>query len=467
MKHEKLSRFAYQAVYRYLLELIAQMAPGSYCKLPSLRDVAQRLNVSISTVQYAYSLLEHEGRVQPVPKSGYFACGPDTGLRTGTAGDLLHDLQHHANRPRMLVLSSGRGQRMPSLEATLLGTERRLLRQYPRPVANAHPCGELELRAALAARYTRSAQLYWSAEDVYLAGDLRALVDMLVAALELRGCKIVVTTPCSWRLLRILQSAGLQVIELPLGDRGEVDLEQLAAVLTTEPVRLVMLASHLNCPQGSVLSDEQRHGIARLLDRHGVWLLENDLDAEWCFDRPTQCLRDLVNPQRLLIMSSLERTIGAEAPYAYLLSRNCQAQLQRAFMARGFRLPPLRQQAVARLYAKGRIDVHLEQLRQYLRESVAHLHRQMQVQLGGQLRFQMPAGGATVWAQARAPLDTRALFHRLLDQGLVIAPGELFSLQGHYRQHMRLGWPSRQQGDLQQGLSVLHEELQRAQKTSR
>ncbi|MNE77110.1 hypothetical protein D3C80_1733980 [compost metagenome] len=79
----------------------------------------------------------------------------------------------------------------------------------------------------------------------------------------------------------------------------------------------------------------------------------------------------------------------------------------------------------------------------------------------------MPAGGATVWAQAQAPLDTRALFHRLLKQGLVIAPGELFSLQGHYRQHMRLGWPSRQQGDLQQGLSVLHEELRRAQKTSR
>ncbi|MDD2058065.1 PLP-dependent aminotransferase family protein [Pseudomonas sp. GD03860] len=467
MKHENNSRFAYQAVYRYLLELIAQMAPGSYCRLPSLRDLAQRLNVSISTVQYAYSLLEHEGRVQSVPKSGYFACGPESGMRTGTGGDLLHDLQHHANRPRMLVLSSGRGQTLPSLEATLLGTERQLLRQYPRPVASVHPCGELELRTALAARYTRSAQLYWSAEDVYLAGDLRALVDMLVAALELHGCRVLVTTPCSWRLLRILKSAGLQVLELPLGERGEVDLEQLAAVLGTGAVRMVMMASHLNCPQGSVVSDEQRQGIAELLVRHGVWLLENDLDFEWSFDRPAQCLRELVDPQRLLVISSLERTVGAEAPYAYLLSRNCQAPLQREFLARDFQLPPLRQQAVARLYAKGRIDVHLEQLRLYLRESVAHLHRQMQVQLGNQLHFQMPAGGATVWAQARAPLDTRALFHRLLDQGLVIAPGELFSLQGHFRQHMRLGWPSRQQGDLQEGLSVLHQELQRAQKARR
>lgn len=467
MKKAKSGSFAYQAVYRYLLELIAQMAPGSYCKLPSLRDLAQRLDVSISTIQYAYSLLEHEGRVQSVPKSGYFARGPDVGLQACTGEDLLHHLQQHASSPQMLVLSGGQWQALPSLEATLLGIERQLLRQYPRPTASAHPGGELELRTALAARYTRSAQLYWSAEDVYLAADLRSLFETLVAALDLRGSAIVVTTPCSWRLLRILQTAGLRIIELPLGSEGIVDLERLDAVLNGEPVRMVMLAAHLSCPQGSVMPDRQARDLARLLVRQGVWVLENDLDTELGFSRPAACLRELVDPQRLLVFSSLERSVGAEAPYAYLLSRNGQEQLQRQFLERGFRLPPLRQQAVARLYAKGRIDVHLEQVRMHLRERVSHLHRQMQAQLGAQLRFQMPAGGATIWAQVRAPLDTRALFHRLLQQGLVIAPGELFSLQGDYRQYLRLGWPTGQQGDLHGGLSVLRDELQRAQKASR
>lgn len=61
----------------------------------------------------------------------------------------------------------------------------------------------------------------------------------------------------------------------------------------------------------------------------------------------------------------------------------------------------------------------------------------------------------------------RELFQRLLKQGLVIAPGELFSLQGDYRQHLRLGCPSRQPQDLQVGLKVLREELQRAQKAKK
>jgi DNA-binding transcriptional MocR family regulator len=462
----KTGEFAYQAVYRYLLELIAQMAPGSYSKLPSLRDLSQRLNVSISTIQYAYSMLEHEGRVQSVPKSGYFARASEVAVQRQPGEDLLQDLQQHTSSAQMQVFNGA--QSLPSLDANLLAIERQLLRQYPRSAGCVHACGELELRTALAARYTHSVQRYWNAEDVYLASDLRSLFEALLAALELQGCTIVLTSPCSWRLLRIFQAAGLRVIELALDADGSLDLERFASLLKCEPVRMVMLPSRLSSPHGTLLPQLQYQAIGNLLSQYGVWLLENDLDTEHCFAaRPQACLREMVDPQRLLVFSSLARTVGAEAPYAYLLSRQCPQQLQRQFLARGFCLPPLRQQAVARLYAKGRVDVHLEKVRLHLHERVTYLYQQMQAYLGAHLHFQMPVGGATIWAQARGLLDSRALFHRLLDQGLVIAPGEWFSLQGDYRHHLRLGWPSRSAHDLHGGLSVLGEALQRAQKASR
>lgn len=465
-RKEKTGKFAYQAVYRYLLELIAQMAPGGYSKLPSLRDLSQRLNVSISTIQYAYSMLEHEGRVQSVPKSGYFARGGDVAGPRPPGQDLLQDLQQHTSSAQMQVFNGG--QSFPSLDANLLAIERQLLRQYPRSGGCVHACGELELRTALAARYTHSVQLYWSAEDVYLASDLHSLFEALLAALDLHGCTIVLTSPCSWRLLRILQAAGLRVIELPLDTDGSIDLERFASLLKHEPVRMVMLPSRMSSPHGSFLPQVQYQAIGNLLSQFGVWLLENDMDAEHCFAvRPQACLREFVDPHRLLVFSSLARTVGAEAPYAYLLSRHCPKQLQRQFLVRGFCLPPLRQQAVARLYAKGRIDVHLERVRLHLHERVTYLYQQMQAYLGDQLHFQMPVGGATIWAQARALLDSRVLFHRLLDQGLVIAPGEWFSLQGEYRHHLRLSWPSRSAHDLHGGLSVLGEALQQAQKVGR
>ncbi|TNB23408.1 GntR family transcriptional regulator, partial [Klebsiella pneumoniae] len=64
--------FAYRRVYRYLEALIGQATAGGPNRLPSLRELSRRLRVSLATVQSAYSLLEEEGRVHCLPRSGYF-----------------------------------------------------------------------------------------------------------------------------------------------------------------------------------------------------------------------------------------------------------------------------------------------------------------------------------------------------------------------------------------------------------
>ncbi len=73
LRGERQVDFAYQAVYRYMINLINEVSRETPVKLPSLRQLSTRMNVSISTIQYAYSLLEKEGRVYSVAKSGYFA----------------------------------------------------------------------------------------------------------------------------------------------------------------------------------------------------------------------------------------------------------------------------------------------------------------------------------------------------------------------------------------------------------
>lgn len=166
-------------------------------RLPSLRQLADRLNVSISTVQYAYSLLEKEGRVYSIAKSGYYAQplhvmdSPDSG------SDLLETVYVNARRPGMCVLSGDEPASLQPLDSPLLMLERELLRQYPRqPQALVQPCGELELRTVLAARYTSSTANYWRADDVYIGADLRGVLEILISVLELRRATVIVESPC-------------------------------------------------------------------------------------------------------------------------------------------------------------------------------------------------------------------------------------------------------------------------------
>lgn len=460
MKGPRDTDFAYQAVYRYLTNLINEPGSDVQVRLPSLRQLAHRLSVSISTIQYAYSLLEKEGRVYSVAKSGYYAVPVSSIGMPGRGKDLLETVYVNARRPGMLVLSADEPALLQPLDSPLLLLERELLRQYPRqPQPSSQPCGELELRTALAARYTTSPTRCWHADDVYIGADLRGVLEILIAALGLKDAVVVVESPCDWGILRLLQDADVRVIELPLQADGGLDLEQLKELLETESVRLVMLSSGLNMPRGSVAPDSNRQSAAQLLLRHGSWVLENDCYGELEFESNGLRFRDLLDPDRLIVFSTFEKFIGSEAPFGYLLSRQLRARLQRHFLLRAFRLSLIRQKAIARLYSNGRIDQHLLVLRRLLKERMVQMTQLLEERLPDALHFVEPRGGATIWIRSLRRVNVHRVFERLLKQHVVIAPGELFSLQGLHGQHLRLSHTFGGHHDLADALGLLGDAL--------
>ena len=460
MKGPRETDFAYQAVYRYLTSLISEHATDARVRLPSLRQLAQRLNVSISTIQYAYSLLEKEGRVYSLAKSGYYAM-PVPSIGTLYSGDdLLEMVYSNARRPGTLNLSADEPASLQSLDSPLLLLERELLRQYPRqPQPSSQPCGELELRTALAARYTSSPVRCWHADDVYIGADLRGVLEILITVLCLRDATVVVESPCDWALLRLLQEACVRVIEWPVLADGELDIQRLKDLLETESVRLVMVSSGLNMPRGSRAPDHNRQAIAQLLERYDCQVLENDCYGELGFEPEGLRFRDLLPVERLIVFSTFEKIIGPEAPYGYLLSRHLRDELQRHFLLRAFRLSPIRQKAIARLYGNGRVDQHLQVLRRRLKDSKTQMTQLLQERMGDALQFVEPHGGATIWVNSSRRVDVRRVFQRLLKHQVVIAPGELFSLQGLHAQHLRLSHTFGGEQDLAQALGLLGDAL--------
>jgi DNA-binding transcriptional MocR family regulator len=464
LRGERQAEFAYQAVYRYMINLINEVSLETPVKLPSLRQLSTRLQVSISTIQYAYSLLEKEGRVYSVAKSGYFAWPAASTPLAVASGDLLERLYAAARRPRMVVLSGDEPSLLGSLDDSVLMLERQLVRRYPRHLQPwSQPCGVWELRAALAARYTSSPTRCWQADDVYIGADLRGVLEILIDVLGLKGTTLIVESPCDWLILRLLQSAGVRVIELPWHADGSLDLVTFEHLLRHEPVHLVLLSSVVSLPSGVVMSLQDRLHVAHLLDQHGCWLLENDTYGDLAFATAQPALRCLVNPERLMVFSSFEKMLGAEAPFGYILSRHLSSELQRQFLLRAFRLSSIRQRAIARLYQSGRLDHHLLTLRQRLQGQADAMSQRLAARLEGRVTWRQPVAGASVWLQAVAPVDMRHVFQRLVAQQVVIAPGELFSLGGLHHQHLRLSHAFNGQPNLDVALEALADALLHAQ----
>ncbi|WP_024646292.1 PLP-dependent aminotransferase family protein [Pseudomonas syringae] len=457
--------FAYQAVYRYLARLVDQDQAGAALKMPSLRQLARRLQVSISTVQSAYSLLEKEGRVYSVAKSGYYSM-PRSNASDELpcrSGDLLHALQCNARRAGMLLLGGDEPSVLQVPESPLLTMERELARHYPRSRdADFQPFGELELRTALAARYTHDAEHCWHADDVYVTPDLYGAFKVVIDTLRLRGGIVVVESPCAWTLLRLLQSFDIRVLELPQDEPGSLDPGKLEHLLRENSVGLAIFSSFLNPLRGSARASINSQALAEVINRHQVWVLENDSHSELRFACEPDNLRHLIDPQRLVIIGAFDKSLGPEAPYGYLLCKQLEDRWQAGFLLRAFELPRIRQRAIARLCSSGRLDTHLNGLRAVLAKHASAMTQQLDEQLGEALRYEVPVGGCGVWAQSRYPVNMRQVFEMMLAERIVIAPGELFSLQGRYAQHLRISYAIDWSRNVAGLLAVLGEALSRA-----
>ncbi|MGX5794937.1 aminotransferase-like domain-containing protein [Pseudomonas sp. E2-15] len=453
MDKTKHSDFAYQAVYRYLVELIDAGPTQGERKLPSLRQLAARLGVSVSTTKYAYALLEDEGRIYAKPKFGYFTRSLPAPLLTQGSPSLLDQVFAHARQPGMLALSSDAPAMLLSLENPLLMLERELTRQHPRALTPLYlPFGEPELRAALAERYTQSADNYWQADHVFIGSDLHSVLDAALNALDLAGTVALVESPCSWAILRQLQAAKVRVIELRLDTHGRFDLAALEGLLTQERIRFAVLSSTVNIPQGGVVPAQDKQQICRWLAQRDIWLFENDTYGELYFEPQPARYRDFADPQKLLVFSTFDKVIGSEAPYGYVLCRGQGPQLQRVFLERGFRLSPIRQKAIAKLFTSKRIDPHLKALRALLLERMTGMKALLDE---AQWPALVPRGGASFWLKAPHSANLRQVFERLLAQRIVIAPGELFSQQGAWPQHLRLSFTLDWSKDIAQAVQQL------------
>lgn len=433
------SNFAYQAVYTYLLNWIEALPSDVEQRLPSLRQMALRLNVSLTTIKYAYSLLEDEGLVYARPKLGFYTRVCSSVLPIERSASLLDTVFSSARQPGMLALSSDAPAMLLSLERPLLMIERELARRYPRsPAPLYQPFGELELRSVLADRYTRSPHRCWQAEHVFIGSDLRSILELSLRGLSLDGKVAMVESPCSWVVLRQLLAAGMTIIEVPLAEDGRLDLLQLRRVLDTEPVSVAFLSSTTNVPQGGMVSAADKQQVCRWLAEHDVWLFENDSYGEFCFQPAAARYRDFANPDRLLVFSTFDKVIGAEAPYGYLLCRGHTEQLRHLFLQRAFRLSPIRQKAIAKLFTTRRVELHVKALHKLLYERMQHMKALLKAHGQGCLRIIEPRGGASFWLESNRSVDMRRVFERLLAQGIVIAPGEIFSQAGLWRNHLRL-----------------------------
>ncbi|MFT4044139.1 MAG: PLP-dependent aminotransferase family protein, partial [Gordonia sp. (in: high G+C Gram-positive bacteria)] len=159
------------------------------------------------------------------------------------------------------------------------------------------------------------------------------------------------------------RTAGWRVVDLPVDDDGaRVDL-------LTPQIDVVVLTPSHQFPLGGALSPARRRQLAAWAAQTGGFIVEDDYDGEFRFDRRPVPAVQRSAPTRVIYVGSVSKTLDPHLRIGWLaLPRDLVASVTDAARALSGGVPILNQLALAELIDSGDYERHIRrQRREYAR----------------------------------------------------------------------------------------------------
>ena len=100
--------------------------------------------------------------------------------------------------------------------------------------------------------------------------------------------------------------------------------------------------------------------------------------------------------------------------------------------------PTVPQLVVNELLENGQYERHLRRVRSDYAQAVARMTEAVIHYFPEGTKVSRPQGGFVIWLELPGEVDSFALAHATLNEGISIAPGPIFSASQKYRQFVRL-----------------------------
>nr|WP_042179563.1 PLP-dependent aminotransferase family protein [Kibdelosporangium sp. MJ126-NF4]CEL13890.1 Transcriptional regulator, GntR family domain / Aspartate aminotransferase [Kibdelosporangium sp. MJ126-NF4]CTQ88258.1 Transcriptional regulator, GntR family domain / Aspartate aminotransferase (EC 2.6.1.1) [Kibdelosporangium sp. MJ126-NF4] len=351
-------------IYRALLEAIldGRLRPGE--RLPPTRELAQRLQVSRTTVTDAYERLTADGflvgRVgagtfvtdQPVKPAARRA--PRGQARPRRLWESVDGPSTDAVLPYDFQLGVPDGRLFP------LETWRRLVAREWRgksvhPARYADPAGHAGLRAAIARYVGVSRSVVAGAEDVLVTQGAQQALDVVGRVLLGPGDVVAVEEPGYSPARRLFQSLGAQVVGVPVDGEG-LDVTAIPAA-----ARLVYTTPSHQFPLGTPMSLARRTALLAWAARRDAVVIEDDYDSEFRFsDRPLQPLQSLDHSGRVVYVGSFSKIMLPLLRVGFLIAPpSLRSALRTAKQLADLQGDMVTQGALARFIEEGLLARHI------------------------------------------------------------------------------------------------------------
>ncbi|MGN6477217.1 MAG: PLP-dependent aminotransferase family protein [Flavipsychrobacter sp.] len=423
-------------------------------KLPSVRVLSKQHGVSISTTLQAYYHLEGKGLIESRPQSGYYVrfnpsrfpdrlekSNPPLTAKNKNVEAIISEVYDDFVMPGIVRFSLS----VPAPEILPLAKLNKSMVQAMKDLpgggtAYEHVQGNPVLRTQVA-RWTRQWNGDLTADDLVTTAGCMNAISYCLMAITKPGDTIAVESPVYFGMLRFAQSIGLKVIELPTDPETGVDPDDVKKALQKHNIKAVFFVSNFSNPLGYCMPDEQKEAMVKLLSKHGIPLIEDDLYGDVFFgkQRPKPC-KSFDEEGNVLWCSSISKTLAPGYRVGWVAPGKYLEKIKRLKLYHSITSATTQQAAIANFLSTGRYEHHLRKMRQTLHSNSLQFIRAIGEYFPEGVKMSNPKGGFILWMEIDKKIDAYHLYQEAMLHKISIAPGSMFTLQDRYRNCMRLSY---------------------------
>ncbi len=337
-------------------------------RLPSSRELARELGVSRGLVQECYGQLLSEGYLDSrVGSATRVALGAYPGAYPVRESAPARVPAPPAPAPRLIAdFRSG----VPDLASFPRGDWVWAMREACREVATADldygdPRGSGALREVVAGYLRRVRAAAAGPEDLIVCTGFAQGLNLVLRVLNQLGAGRVAFEDPGYgddetsTSVRSAGLAGAQAVRVPVDDLG-VDV----AALEASGARAVVVTPAHQSPTGVVLAAARRHALAEWARRHDAFIVEDDYDSEFRYDREPVGVLQGIAPDRVFTLGTVSKSLAPAVRLGWVIAPPALAgAVAEAKLLSDRGTSGLDQLALAALLRSGRYDRHLRKMR--------------------------------------------------------------------------------------------------------
>jgi DNA-binding transcriptional MocR family regulator len=462
----------YLEVAERIETLIGKKALKVGDKLLSTRSLSKEQGISLSTAFQAYYHLESKGLIEARPQSGYYvkfspqhtlaipSCSPavDEAVPV-TIDEMISSVYHDLRSDKILAFNLGAPD--PSLlpAAKLNKSVMHVLRSSKDScLSYEHIQGNDGLRKQIA-RLSFNWGGALSDEDVVVTAGCMEALSLCLQAVTKPGDAVAAEGPTFYGIFRVMQSLGLNVVEIPTDPIVGIDLDYLEQAIQKFKIKACVFVCNFNNPTGSCMPDEKKKQLTEMLAKKEIPLIEDDIYGELFFGkvRPKTC-KTFDKKGLVLQCASFSKSLAPGYRIGWTSPGRFKEKIISIKRMNNIATNTLAQSAISHFLQNGRYELHLRHLRRALHTNCLRYSQSISNFFPEDTKVTRPQGGFALWVELNKKIDSYKLHKKALKHNVGIAPGQIFSTHGHqFKNHFRISfglpWGSR----VEEGLNTLGE----------